>query len=314
VTATDLTPRRLGAADLDVVCELLAASDLAVLGHTDFTPDDIEADLRRDDLEAYGVDDGTGRLVGYAWTAVHGDSERADVDVYVHPEHPDQGLGPALLAYVEARAAALVAPAGHDEAVLDLGVYRQDERTQAWLRERGFEVGTTFVRMRIDFDGPLPEPVLPDGLTVRLVEDEAELRAAHDVFERGFVEHYSHAWTSYEHWHERLTERGPGFARVWLAELDGTPAGMLVGTRHFEPDDDAGYVRTLATAPDARGRGAGKALLRTYFRMCQQEGRKAVYLHVDVANVTDALRLYKSVGMREFLTIDAWSKRVPVSG
>jgi hypothetical protein len=38
----------------------------------------------------------------------------------------------------------------------------------------------------------------------------------------------------------------------------------------------------------------------------------AVLLHVDVANVTDALRLYESVGKRPVLTIDAWTKRSPV--
>ncbi len=31
-------------------------------------------------------------------------------------------------------------------------------------------------------------------------------------------------------------------------------------------------------------------------------------LHVDVANVTGALRLYESVGMRAVLEIDAWGK------
>ena len=31
-------------------------------------------------------------------------------------------------------------------------------------------------------------------------------------------------------------------------------------------------------------------------------------LHVDVANVTGALRLYESVGMRAVLEIDAWAK------
>jgi hypothetical protein len=33
-----------------------------------------------------------------------------------------------------------------------------------------------------------------------------------------------------------------------------------------------------------------------------------VLLHVDVANVTGALRVYESVGMRAVLEIDAWAK------
>ncbi len=312
VTATHLTPRRLGADDLDAVCDLLTASDLAVLGQIDFTPGDIESDLTSDTLEAYGVDH-DGRLVGYAWVGRVGDSSKVEIDVYVHPDHPDQGLGPALLTFLEARAKDLAEAGGHDHALLDLGVYRQDERTRGWLSASGFETGTTFVRMRIDLDGPVEPSAGTPRLAVRPAETDEDLRTAHDVAERSFTEHYGHVPTTYDQWHKRLTERGLDFARVWLAEDDGTAIGVLVGNRQFEPDENAGYVRTLGTLPDARGRGAGKALLRHYFAVCQAEGRTAVYLHVDVANVTDALRLYESVGMREFLTIDAWLKRVAVS-
>jgi ribosomal protein S18 acetylase RimI-like enzyme len=51
-------------------------------------------------------------------------------------------------------------------------------------------------------------------------------------------------------------------------------------------------------------------LLRHYFSASQAEGRVAVLLHVDVANVTNALGVYESVGMRPILEIDAWAKRV----
>lgn len=308
---TPLDPRRLTLDDLEAVCDLLRASDLAVLGHLDFTDDEIAADLKRPEVEAYGVDH-DGQLVAYGWTARTENSERADVDLCVHPDHPGAPtLGPAMTAFLEQRAAALVADAGHDVAVLDIGVYRQDTRTRSWLEARGFSMPTSFVRMRIDLDRPVPEPVLPSGVGVRRVEEEADLQAAHAVYERGFVEHYSHTRTSFAHFRSRLAERGPGFTQVWLAEVDRAAAAVLVGTRQFEQDQDAGYVRTLATAPEARGRGLGKALLRTYFRAAQQEGRTAALLHVDVANVTDALRLYESVGMRPVLTIDAWTKRVP---
>jgi hypothetical protein len=33
---------------------------------------------------------------------------------------------------------------------------------------------------------------------------------------------------------------------------------------------------------------------------------------VDVANVTNALGVYESVGMRPILEVDAWAKRAPV--
>ena len=88
----------------------------------------------------------------------------------------------------------------------------------------------------------------------------------------------------------------------------------IVGTEHFVEDDNAGYVRSLGVLPAGRGRGVAKQLLHTYFAASQAAGRDAVLLHVDVANVTNALVLYESVGMRSVLQIDAWAKRTPTDG
>ncbi|MGH8892722.1 MAG: GNAT family N-acetyltransferase [Actinomycetes bacterium] len=142
-------------------------------------------------------------------------------------------------------------------------------------------------------------------------KSEEDLRVAHRIEDTSLREHYGHVATSFETWRERLTGRGAGFAEIWLAELDGEAVGLLVGTRQFQEDDNAGYVRTLGTMPAARGKGVAKALLRTYFDVSRREGRSAVLLHVDVANVTGALGLYESVGMRPVLEIDAWTKRSP---
>lgn len=312
VTSRTTTFRRLGPADLADVTALLAASDVAVLGRTDFTDEEIAADLRRTDLEAYGWYDGDGVLAGYGWVHRVDVTDKVQIDAYVHPAH-DGRLGLRVLEHLEARAGELVREVGHEAVVFDIGVYRQDERTRAWMVERGFEAATLFTRMRIDLDGPV-EVVDPAMVSVRRSEGrEEDLRAAHRISEDAFVEHYGHVSTSYETWLERLTERGADWADIWLAELDGDPVGVLVGTRQFVEDDNGGYVRTLGTLPSARGLGVGKALLRAYFAAAQRAGREAVLLHVDVANVTGALRLYESVGMRPVLEIDAWTKRVPVA-
>jgi ribosomal protein S18 acetylase RimI-like enzyme len=305
------TSRALTPDDQPEVADLLEACDIALLGRRDFTDDELAADLKREDLEAYGWYDGEGTLVGYGWVARVDASAKVQIDPYVRPGHDDQ-LGPEIVAHLEGRGVELVREAGHDVAVFDLGLYRQDERSRAWAVARGFEAATLFARMRIDLDGPVDVPD-PAPLTVRRSDrSEADLRAAHRLSEDSFTEHYGHVPTSYESWLLRLTEQGEDWAEVWLAELSGEPVGVLVGTRQFVPDDNAGYVRTLGTLPAARGKGVGKALLRAYFAACQRAGRDAVLLHVDVANVTEALRLYESVGMRSVLEIDAWTKRSPV--
>jgi mycothiol synthase len=307
-----LTRRDLGPDDLDDVTALLRASDVAVLGRVDFTEGEIAADLRRQDAEKHGWYAADGTLLAYGWVSREADSERAELDVYVLPDH-DGRLGVTALEVVEDRGRELAREAGHDQVVLGMGVYRQDARTRGWLTDLGYEVETSFTRMRIDLDAQAGVVTPAERVRVRRSGmSEEDLRVAHRIESRSFTEHFGHVEKTYESWRGRLTERGPDFAEVWLAEVDGEPVGLLVGTAQFAPDENAGYVRTLGTLPTARGIGVGTALLRAYFAASAEVGRSAVLLHVDVANVTGALRIYESVGMRPVLEIDAWTKRSPV--
>jgi mycothiol synthase len=306
-TAATRAPRRLGTDDLDDAMRVLEASDLAVVGFVDFTVEELAAELRRDDLEAYGWYDDAGTMQAYGWLSRTAGSNNVEVDLYVHPEH-DAGLGHEALAVLEARGRELVAEAGHDEPWFGMGVYRADARTRGWLEAAGYTVQTTFTRMRIDLEHERRLEVPPTDVVVRRVTDEADLRRAHAIEEASFLEHYAHVPITFERWQQRLTTPGPDWAQVFLAEVAGEPVGLMVTTRQFEPDQDAGYVRTLGVLPAGRGQGAAKALLLDCFAAAQRAGRKAVVLHVDVANVTGALRLYESVGMRPVLEIDAFAK------
>lgn len=298
--------------DLDAVVELLAASDIAVLGRTDYTADEVAADLRDPDIRHEGWYDDRGALVAYGWVMRSGQSSKVVIDCYV-AQDADPSVGPDLVAHLEGRAAALAAAAGHDHAVLDASAYRQDERTAGWLRARGFTFGTTFTRMRIDLDprAPVDEPELPQGVEIRRTDgSEDDLRTGHRLQEAAFTEHYGHVAQEFERYRKRFEERGPGWSTLYLASLDGEPVAELIGTRQFEQDDDAGYVRSIGVVREGRGRGVAKALLRRYFADCQAQGRAGVLLHVDVSNVTGALGVYESVGMRPVLEIDAWAKTV----
>ena len=145
--------------DASALAELLLASDTAVLGHSDYTLTEVEADLRSSDDEHIGWYDESGALIGYGLVGRFEQTSKIDVDAYVHPEH-DAALGDEILATLEARGLELAAAAGHDHALFDVGAYRQDERTRGWLARRGFEPATTFTRMRIDLPDtqPAPEP------------------------------------------------------------------------------------------------------------------------------------------------------------
>jgi mycothiol synthase len=311
IMAAALRRRAITVGDLPAVLGILAASDLAVLGRTDFTASEVEVDLRDADKEHVGWYDDAGALAAYGWVSRVGASNKVEIDVYVAPS-ADRSLGVEALELLESRGRELVTQAGHSQAVLDSGAYRQDERTRGWLAARGFEIGTSFARMRIDLDDPVGPPLFVEGATVRRsAGSQDDLRTAHALQEEALVGHYGHVARDFATWRRRWDEHGAGWCSLWLAELGGSAVGLLVGTEQFVEDEGAGYVRTLGVIPAGRGRGIAKALLRQYFAAQQEMGRAAVLLHVDVHNVTKALALYESVGMRPVLIIDAWSKLSP---
>ena len=139
-------------------------------------------------------------------------------------------------------------------------------------------------------------------MTVRRITEEADLRVAHEIEEASFLEHYGNVPVSYESWLDRLTDRGEDFRHVYLAELDGDagrPADQHPAVR-------GGRGRGLRPHPRRAARRAAAAgsappCCGTTSPARTATGRRAVLLHVDVANVTGALRVYESVGMRAVL-------------
>lgn len=202
-------------------------------------------------------------------------------------------------------------PGGHPAAVADVGVYRADLAKQALVQEYGFTPATSFHRMRVDFDGPVPPPEPPPGVTLHDGRDEQVRREAHRVHQEGFAGHFGHTYAGYDAWYARRQARSTtDWAQLVLARADGRPAAMVLGDDQFASDEGCGYVATLAVLPEFRGRGLGRLLLRTALAADAARGRKGTILHVDSNNTTPALGLYESEGMRPVLVMDVWRRSV----
>ena len=169
--------------------------------------------------------------------------------------------------------------------------------------------------MRIDFDAPPAEPVVPAGVIVRTGPgDEAFHRQAHDVSKRAFAEHFGFVERSFEDWHESIESASTSdWTQLRVAYVDGRPAAMVRGTDQFVDDEDCGYVATVAVLPASRGHGLAKLLLLQAFADDFRRGRRGTVLHVDANNVTPAVGLYEHVGMRSVLAIDVWQARFLVT-
>ncbi|MEU4578523.1 GNAT family N-acetyltransferase [Nonomuraea sp. NPDC023979] len=299
--------------DAAAIHELVAARDVAVLGVPDVTLDDVRGELAEPafDLEADGwlARGADGGLDGWAWACAPGDGDVVDVEVVVRPGVT--GLAERLWPLVLGRAAELGRARGHATASASVGVYRTDQPQRALVQGYGFEPGTSFYRMRADFDGPVEPPPVPAGVSLETGESDDVRRRAHRVHQDGFAGHYGFTPTGYDQWYERRQAHATtDWSQLTLASVGGEPAAVCLGNDQFAADEGCGYVALLAVLPAFRGRGLGRFLLRHAFAADAARGRKGTILHVDSNNTTPALGLYESAGMRPVLIIDMWRRTV----
>lgn len=301
--------------DVDAIVGLVRDYTTAVVGFADYTVDDARDELTEPGFEpehdARLVFDAAGVAVGHATVFVKADSAEFDIDVVA----PEPGVSRWLFAWVLDRARALGRARGHRRVTVDHGVYRTDTGLRQQAEAHGLHVATTYHRMRIDHDRAAPPatPEPPPGLVLRPATDPAAREAAHTVFNASFAEHFGFVARPYDTWHETLERKSTfDWSQLWLAELDGRPAGMLECNDQFADDEGCGYVAEVGVAPEARGRGIARFLLRHAFATDAAAGRAGTILHVDSNNTTPALGLYESVGMRPILVIDIWRRTVAI--
>jgi mycothiol synthase len=300
------TWRRPTTDDAEAICALVSARNTPVIGFADFTLDDTRDMLTEPDFDptsdGWLVSDPDRALVGFGWAC--GDCHIVDIDVTA----VDDVAAEWLFAKAVSRAAAIAAELGHDEAQVNIGIYRADEAQQARATALGFTPVTTYHRMHIDHDPVPAEPRAPEGVVVRAGPgDETFRREAHAVLNASFADHFGFVPKTFDEWHERIEASiTHDWSQLRVAYVDGEPAAMLLGSDAFIADEDCGYVNNVGVLREARGRGLARLLLRQAFAEDARRGRRGTQLNVDTNNVTPALGLYLSVGMRAVLVIDVW--------
>ena len=299
------TWRRVAPDDVAAVLALGIAVDVEEYGEPDWEEADVKDDWSRPrfDLErdSWLVHAPDGTLAGYATAWDKQPRTLLVADVLVHPQAPD--LYPPLVAAISGRAREHAAVAG--ETVTHVFNSEPNARRAAALRAAGYDVCRVFRRMVIDLDTAPPAPAPGAGVVIRGVTPE-DLPTVYAINRESFKDHFGYSDETYEEWHERTVASATYRPRYWwLAEVDGVPAGMLVGLRH---DDGTGWVRTLGTLPAARGRGAGTALLLTAFAAFRADGAPRAGLGVDSDNSTGAMALYERAGMRAQQRYDCYER------
>ena len=255
------------------------------------------------------------RVLGYAHLDVTDAVEGSSAELVVDPSARGQGLGRAL---VEALLAAT--PDGR----LRLWAHGDTARAAALASSLGFDRSRVLLQMRRPLTGPLaaplPEVLLPDGVTLRTFRPGHDEQAWTELNNRAFVDHPDQGgWGLHE---VELRQKEPWFdpEGFFLAErtVDGRP--RLVGFHwtkvhggHDAHDHAAhgqdeqhpehehhdhppiGEVYIVGVDPSEQGRGLGPALTLQGLHSLAARGLDDVMLYVDERNAP-AVRTYERLG------------------
>ena len=296
--------------DIPAIIGVMNAFDTAFLGHSDdYEPDEVRDDWRNlnplTDAWVFFAPDG--QMAGYG-TQTNMGYGLLQLDGYVHPEHHGKGIGSAILALGEARAAAQIEqqPEGA-RVILYNSVLIEDTAAHALLEARGYSLARTHWRMGIEMDAPPPEPVWPAGITVRTAIPGQDERAVFDTIEEAFQDHWGHTPREYDEWLRRHASRAEFDPSLWFLALSGDEiAGVAVNRMRLA----GGWVGTLGVRRPWRKHGLGLALLYQSFGAFHQRGVKSVSLGVDAQSLTGATRLYERAGMRPIMRIATFAREL----
>ncbi|PWK90350.1 mycothiol synthase [Lentzea atacamensis] len=223
-----------------------------------------------------------GELAGYAHVDMIGDSGGHKVAEFaVHPKYRHQGVGEALVKALPQDGSLRVwAHGGHPDA-------------EKLAEKLGFRKVRELLRMRLRVDSDLPEPQLPEGITIRPFVPGKDEAAVVYVNHRAFDWHPEQGSMSIED--VRAKEEEPWF----------DPAGFLLA---FDADDrlagfhwtkvhtpELGEVYVVGVDPDRQGGGLGKALTLAGLQHLREQQVKEVMLYVESDNAA-AVRVYTKLG------------------
>ncbi len=96
-----------------------------------------------------------------------------------------------------------------------------------------------------------------------------------------------------EAWPEAVvaSDLAAAISRAWLAEADGRAVGYLLGSQIL----DEFTISRVASVPEARRTGVGRALVAAAFAGAKDAGGTAAFLEVRASN-SAAITLYESFG------------------
>jgi mycothiol synthase len=202
---------------------------------------------------------------------------------------------PLVAAELLEAAGRLVGPAG-----LRLWAHGRNSVAAQAATQAGWQPVRTLLQLRRSLtDLELPEPRLPDGVSIRTFQPGLDDEAWLAVNARAFASHPEQGRWSRDDLDDRLAAPWFDVDGFLLAERDGQLLGYHWTKVHTETPEPMGEVYVLGVDPAAQGLKLGKVLLVAGLRYLRERELGTVLLYVEADN-SPARNLYESLGFTVF--------------
>ena len=248
-------------------------------------------DVNQYDLEKIGIYEDSGDIVG----VVHFEDNLGNAYFEIHPDYTHLKLD--MLEYAEDH---LYAELGNKRRYVRAFINDFDSEFESIAESRGYKKNTSSptYTSQVVISDPFPPIVLPDGFCLKSLEDDNDLHKINRVLHRGF----NHPGEPREEDIEsrKSVQRAPNF-RKDLTIVVKAPDKNFVSFcgMWYEKTHKVAYVEPVATDPDYRFMGLGKAAVLEGIRRCGELG-------ATVAIVGSGQTFYEAIGFKKMFAYYPW--------
>jgi predicted N-acetyltransferase YhbS len=202
-----------------------------------------------------------------------------------------------MLAYAEKRLCAVAA--GSRE--LQIFINDRDARFQEIAAARGYrKEGGSESMSQLAVADLVREVSLPEGFRLKSLAEEDDLRKVHRVLWRGFDHGDEPPEGGLEE--RRFMQSAPRFRKDLQIVVEASGGGLAAYCGlWFEPVQRIAYVEPVATDPDYRRMGLGRAAVLEGIRRCGALGATVAY-------VATAMPFYLSLGFQPIYASSPWRR------
>lgn len=246
------------------------------------------------DLGKIGIFEEDGVIVG----VVNMESNERTAFFQVRPGY--EFIKPLMFEYAEKHYQGISQSTGR--LIRTLYIHEDDETLSTLARSNGYEHWRDFdeTNSLYPLDNPVPQVTLPEGFKLQSLAEENDLHKMNEVLWAGF--NHEGPAPEEEIKGRRFMQEAPNFntdLTIVACSSDGqfvSYCGMWV-----VPEKKFSYVEPVATHPDFRRMGLGKAAVL-------ESLRRAKALGAEVAWVGSEIEFYKALGFEPMFRFKTWVK------